>query len=236
MAVIPTTYDAADLRARFKARCRATGDVHQNWQIRVHRSLSWLTRGLEFPESEPEARFLYLWIALNSLYSSWNAEHNAPQSDSTARKRFLHWLCAQDLELIAQQLHQHRGLIKRLLGDPYLAAQFWRNPNHPKAKGWAAQDANHLDQHLKARAYDRLLEQTMDRLFILRGQIVHGASTRGSRHNRSALSYAIKTLERFVPACLHITIEHGCNDDWPEICYPPAPGTAPLSARQNTHQ
>ncbi len=100
---------------------------------------------------------------------------------------------------------------------------FWRNPGHPKAKGWATQDVNHLDQHLKNREYGEVLHQVMERLFVLRGQIVHGASTRGSRHNRSALRFAAQLLEQFVPAILHIVIERGCGDDWPELCYPPAP-------------
>ena len=94
---------------------------------------------------------------------------------------------------------------------------------NPKAKGRATQDVNHLDQHLKQHDYAEVLNQTMERLFVLRGQIVHGASTRGSRHNRSALKTAAQLLEQFVPVFLHIVIERGCGDDWPELCYPPEP-------------
>jgi hypothetical protein len=211
------------LRPRFKKRCLATNNVHQNWQIRVHRALSWLVRALEFPEEELEAKFLFLWIALNSLYSRWNQGINAPDADSHARSDFLDRVCRMDARLVALTLHQHHGLIKRILADPYLSAVFWRDPNHPKAKGWATEDMHRLDCHLKNREYATVLRQVLDRLFVLRGQIVHGASTRGSRWNRAALRYGAQTLQRIVPVLLHVVIENGCGDDWPELCYPPEP-------------
>lgn len=48
-------------------------------------------------------------------------------------------------------------------------------------------------------------------------------STRGSRWNRTALKYGIQTLQQLVPVLLHVVIERGCGDDWPELCYPPEP-------------
>jgi len=59
--------DIAMLRRGFKAVCKATEDRFQNYQIRVHRSLSWLERALELDEEQqPEGRLLYAWIALGS--------------------------------------------------------------------------------------------------------------------------------------------------------------------------
>lgn len=223
MATLPTSFKACALKVRFKERCVETAGVHQNWQIRVHRSLSWLKRATEFPEDELEARFLFLWIALNSLYSRWDNERNMPAQDGSSRDAFFHAICGMDQAAIAACIHQHRPLVKRILDDAYLSNTFWRNPDDPKAKGRARQDVNHLDQHLKNREHERVLHQVMERLFVLRGQIVHGASTRGSRHNRSALKTAALLLEQFVPVIIRVVIERGCGDDWPELCYPPEP-------------
>jgi len=148
---------------------------------------------------------------------------NAPDGDSQARCDFLDRICRMDNLLIGSTLHKHHGLIKRVLGDPYMSQIFWRNPNHPKAKGWATADVNWLDCHLKKREHAVILKQVLDRIFVLRGQIVHGASTRGSRLNRTALKYGTQTLHQLVPVLLHIVIEQGCGDDWPELCYPPEP-------------
>jgi len=213
--------DAISLKARFKQRSLETNNVYQNWQIRVHRSLSWLKRASEFGDQQPEAKFLFLWIALNSLYSRWNTEKNAPDYDSKSRDDFFETLCRFNEGLIAERLHRHRGLVKKILSDPYLSETFWREPDHPKAKGWATADANYIDVHFKAHDYCKVLKQVMQRLFVLRGQIVHGASTGGSKLNRGSLKYCLQLLEIFVPVIQHIAIECGRGDEWPDLCYPP---------------
>lgn len=209
------------LKARFKQKCLLTNNVHQNWQIRVHRSLSWFKRGAAFADDQPEARFLYSWIAFNCLYSRWNVEKNAPDTDAHARRDFVSRLCRMDGPTVGQLLQHSRGLVKKLLEDPFLSEVFWRDPGHPKAKGWATQDSNYLDRNFKDGEYRRVVEQVLDRLFVLRGQIVHGASTGGSRLNRASLRYCLQMLQLLVPPIQQVVIEHGCNDDWPDLCYPP---------------
>lgn len=220
-----TSADAAltadALKVRFKKRCAETNNCHQNWQIRVHRSLSWLKRASEFDARQPEAKFLFLWISLNSLYSRWNAEKNAPDIDTHARRDFLARVCALDKESILAMLRGSRGLVNKLLSDPFLADVFWRDPAHPKAKGWATEDSNFIDRNLKAADAVRVLGQAVDRMFVLRGQIVHGASTGGSKLNRKGLNYCLLMLELLVPLVQQIVIERDCNDDWPALCYPP---------------
>jgi hypothetical protein len=78
-----------------------------------------------------------------------------------------------------------------------------------------------LDRHLKNGDVGTVVIQAMHRLFVLRGQLVHGASSGGSRLNRGSLKYCLWALERFVPAVIHTVIEFGCHDDWPDLCYPP---------------
>jgi hypothetical protein len=213
--------DADALKSRFKKRCVATNNVHQNWQIRVHRSISWLKRSTQFDSEQPEARFLYLWLAFNSLYSRWSAGKNAPDVDAHARNDFIRRVCEIDVQVVAAMLHRHRGLVNKLLGNAFLSDVFWRDPDHPKAKGWATQDANYLDKNLKNHDYCRVLGQAINRLYVLRGQIVHGASTGGSSLNRPFLKYSLELLALMVPLIIEIIIEHGCNDDWPDLCYPP---------------
>src|SRR5947199_368838 len=118
---VKTTVDADSLKACFKKRCTETNNVYQNWQIRVHRSISWLKRSSQFTADQPEARFLYLWIAFNCLYSCWNAERNAPDVDSYSREDFIRRVCDMDVKAIEMMLRQHRGLVNKLLSNPFLA-------------------------------------------------------------------------------------------------------------------
>jgi hypothetical protein len=209
------------LKARFKQKCLETNGLFQNWQIRVHRSLSWSKRAMAFADDQPEARFLYLWIALNSLYSRWNNEKNAPDGDGPARRDFAATVCTMDGTVVGQLMAQSRGLVRKLLENPFLSEVFWREPDNPKAKGRATQDANYLERNLRNGDCRRLLEQVLERLFVLRGQMVHGASTGGSRLNRNSVKYSLQMLALLVPLIQQIVIEHGGNDDWPELCYPP---------------
>ena len=217
-----TSLDPVSLKARFKQLQQQTNNVHQNWQIRLHRALSWHRRVVELPEDQPEAGFLFLWIAFNSLYSRWSAQTNAPDVDSHARKDFLRKICQLDADgRIPALLRQNRGLVKKLLANHYLAQVFWREPTNPKAKGWGAEDANYLDRHFKHGEFCTVLEQVVDRLFVFRGQLVHGASSSGSRLNRTTLRYCTEMLRMLVPAMILIAMDQGCGDDWPELCYPP---------------
>ncbi len=209
------------LKARFKQLQQQTNNVYQNWQIRVHRSLSWYRRAAEIPAEQPETRFILLWISLNCLYSRWDAAQNAPGKDTAARDEFLARICRMDPVLIEALLRRYRPLLRKLLEDPFLSNTFWRDPFDARSKGRAAEDANHLESNLKSGDYRRLLGQVMSRLYVLRGQLVHGASTGGGRLNRKPLSYGLQLLVEIVPLIIHVVLEHGCSDDWPELCYPP---------------
>jgi hypothetical protein len=213
--------DWPSLRGRFKQRQEETGGVYQNWQIRVHRSLSWLKRAGEPSEEELDLRFILHWIALNALYSRWDPERNAPAQDSFSRTRFLHRVCDMDPPMIARLLKEQRSRVKKILENWYLSDVFWKDPATPGNKGRAAADANYLDRNLKNHEHCKVLQQVMDRLYVLRGQLMHGAATGGGKLNRQTLRYSLALMEVLVPLLIWIVIEHGCDDDWPELCYPP---------------
>ena len=67
------------------------------------------------------------------------------------------------------------------------------------------------------------LALALDRVCVLRGQIVHGAATRGSSLNRAVLRQCSQVLEGLLPPILYLAIEHGAHDDWPLLCSPKLP-------------
>jgi hypothetical protein len=150
------------LKARYKQICEQVPDNSENWRIRVHRSLSWSKRAAALPEDQPEARFLMLWIAINSLYGRWNAERNVPDVDNIARHEFADRLCRMDGPAVAAVIQPSRGLAKKLLGNPYLSHVFWRDPLDLKSKGWGAEDANHAESHIHQGHWAILLRQVLE--------------------------------------------------------------------------
>jgi hypothetical protein len=214
----------AALKRRFKERCKATSNVFQNWQIRVHRSLSWSARAATLAESHPEAEVLYLWIAFNSLYGMWDAERNTPGVDFEARRGFIHTFAKADKAATEAFVRSMKPTIKKLLGSPYLSSVFWRDPSAPMAEKLATAEVYRLDSLLKpgdSAGHTHLLDLVFDRVYVFRGQLVHGASTGGSKLNRPTLIASIEWLRKAVPFMQQLAIEYGCHDDWPELCYPP---------------
>ena len=52
-----------------KDQLRALGDtMPEATRIRIHRAISWLARA-EAEQGDPDARFLFLWIAFNAAYA-----------------------------------------------------------------------------------------------------------------------------------------------------------------------
>ena len=55
--------------------------------LRIRRALSWIERG-EREQDDPDAAFIFYWIAFNALY----AEDTAEYSEKTEQKAFLAYL------------------------------------------------------------------------------------------------------------------------------------------------
>ena len=214
--------DPVSLKKRFKELQVETKSVYQNWQIRVHRSLSWYKRSCDLPEDQPDLKFILLWVAFNALYARWDVGKNAPAQDSASRKVFIEKLAELCWQNTSALLVANKSLLKKLLGDPYLSNIFWRDPKHPKAKSWATEDLFHLDRNLKENHHGRVLLQVTDRMYVLRGQLMHGAATGGGKLNRSSLTNCLAMLNALLPQMIYWVIEYRCDNDWPEMCYPPS--------------
>jgi hypothetical protein len=210
----------AELRPRFKAICKATEQRFQNYQIRVHRALSWWERARELDANEhPDGRLLYGWIAFNALYGVWDEAGGGPAKDREAWQSFVSRVIQWDREeLLARQLRHSRETLLQLLENKYLDTQFWRRRD--AATGGFGRRSRGPSLFVERR-WCELLIQGFERIYVLRGQIVHGAATRGSRLNRRTLGQAVTLLEALLAPILHLAIENGAHDDWPSLCYPP---------------
>ena len=105
-----------------------------------------------------------------------------------------------------------------VLDNKFLDPRYWKNPGQPGNV--------HAKYHRVVRLYHdqnwaAILEYILERIAVLRGQIVHGAATRGSKLNRETLSRCRSILEGLLPVVLQLVIEQRVDDDWPPLCYPP---------------
>ncbi len=220
---VPT---AAALREQHRAR-----RAHQSQELatRLHRAISWLQRAEG--DGDDDTRYIHLWIALNAAYAS---EFDFEDSERTRAARFFERIVAADAQ---RQLHallfrQFTGPIRTLLGNRYVFEPFWRGlrehdaHEHWKGRFEAANKAA-MAAMLENRTAD-VLRTVLDRLYVLRNQLVHGGATWNSRLNRAQLRDGCAILGALTPTMVSIMTQgQGFDDD--AVAYPALPDVGPGS-------
>ena len=199
--------------------------------VRLHRAMSWLAR-VEQLGSEAEVPpweentdldvvLICEWIAFNSLYGQWQSEQREPAADRESWRRFLDRILALDADgRVADVLREHRRLVESLLDDAYLSRFFWQAPSKNRAKKSRKAKFDARGWYVEQR-WSMILDRTIERVYLMRCQLVHGAATHGSRLNRTALRRCCAMLWHLLPAILLVMIDHGSDEDWGPLCYPP---------------
>ncbi len=65
----------------------------------------------------------------------------------------------------------------------------------------------------------KLAEIVLDRLYILRNQLIHGGGTFESKVNRKQLKDGVNMLELLVPTIINIMLQNN-EEDWGTVYYP----------------
>jgi hypothetical protein len=211
------TPGAASLRKQFRALPKEGRDANQDFSIRVWRGLSWLERG-EIA-ADLEGRFIFLWIAFNSIYGYLN-DDGRDARDRASWQTFLARLVERDgTGRIDALLRHHQQDILPLIDNRYLFRPFWMGlPD--------ADEKLRVAVRRSLKAYNdggtvAVLQELFERLYVMRMQVFHGAATSGSRLNRPTLERSTKVLAALVPEMLAIMVEAGPDVDWGEVCFPP---------------
>jgi hypothetical protein len=184
-------------------------------RVRLHRAISWLDRA-EQEDQDTDARTLFLWIALNAAYAQ---EFGFENAECEQLRRFFDALLAHDTEGSLQDIlfKQFAGPIRTLVANRFVYARFWQAlREHDSSNRWAdrfATDQRLALQAVVERRTDVILSIVLDRLYVLRNQLVHGGATWDSQANRAQLRDGAAILGQLVPAILQLML----RDDAPEL-------------------
>lgn len=219
-----------ELRRRWKPRKDelAGSTRHEAMLVRVHRCLSWMAEVerilAEHGESALDLAIVLRWIALNALYGVWDPETRQPIGDRECIEGF----CAKVREVdtegrVEAVLRDKRRQAMDIFRDAYLTSHFWREPTKARFTR-PARDAELAKNWYAANQLDRVLLRLLERIYFLRCQIVHGAATCGGRLNRTAVRRCAVMLGHLVQAIVLVMIDHGWDEDWGPLSYPPLHG------------
>ena len=216
--IAPDGRQAPRLKARLKA---APADTPESTRIRLHRAISWFARA-ETESDDPDARFVFLWIAFNAAYArEFGFEKNA--RDQLAG--FFAQLLSFDHErrLADLMLSRFSGPIRTLVANRYVFEPFWKAlREHDSSDGWERKLNTSHRRALRAVLDGDtgcVLSVVFDRLYVLRNQLVHGGATWSGRVNRAQVRDGANLLLAIVPVVVDLMLDHP-DVDFGEILYP----------------
>jgi hypothetical protein len=204
-------------------------DFSQVHSTRMHRSLSWLKAAAEQMGSDNlDQAFINLWISFSACFYIEGEEPIAP---------FIEKLVALDEQQNIYDClwHEYSGSVKALIKNPYVFAEFWQ-----AQRLWLQKKANNqsdepvldamwrssFDQssvealnYLSRKKVAPLFSIVLDRLYVLRNQVLQGGATYQSRVNREQVTDGVNLLASIMPIIIGIML-NGADQDWGEIAYP----------------
>mgnify|MGYP006084464369 FL=1 len=208
-------YRFKDLKQKHRA-LRAS--YEDSFSIRIHRSLSWLNRS-EKETEDVDAKFIFLWISLNSAYSiHMDALKN--QGDEELRSDFFQTLLKNGQNEIHEIIYERFSHeVRSILSNEFILTSFWEGKDDWEMK--LKNEKREVQDALRDRNETiYILTILFKRLYVLRNQIFHGGSTWQGKLNRQQVKDGANLLSYFLPAILSIMMENS-NDNWGVLAYPP---------------
>jgi hypothetical protein len=198
----------------------ANGDG-QPTLIRFHRACSWLARVEDMSEQDADLALVSLWIAFNSLYGQWDQAKREPKQDRECWRAFCDSILRFDRDNhVVETLQENKRLVMSLLEDESLCGYFWRDANSRRPRQSKKAKRNGQTWYLEGR-WCMIVDELLERIYLMRCQLVHGAATYGGQLNRTSLKRCVWMLRHLLSAFLLVWIDHGSNADWGPMCYPP---------------
>lgn len=213
------------IASALRERHRAIRDTQSEpLAIRLHRAISWLAAA-ESSLHDNNTRFIQLWIAFNAAYAG---EFPNEQGERQRVTDFVTRLVSSDVQnrLHALLFKQFSGPIRQLIDNRYVFAPFWTAlRDHDSSERWKqrfeASRKSAMDAVMAHRTAE-LLCLVLDRLYVLRNQLIHGGATWNGTINRVQLREACSLLSTLVPTIIEVMMS-GDAFDADAIAYPVIP-------------
>lgn len=204
-----------------KRKLKSFEGIPEELGIRLHRSISWL-QCAEQQEKDPDLMFITQWIAFNACYAM---DMNS-QSSKTEREKFKGFIATlvkldHEQRIFNILWQKFSGPVKILIENEYVFRGFW-DFQRGDAKEWKKTfEKSHEDaiRYMSANNVGGVLEILLDRLYILRNQLMHGGATYKSKLNRKSVKDGSRILEMLIPIIIEIILENP-EEDWGKLLFP----------------
>jgi len=201
-------------------------DFSQVHSTRMHRSLSWLKAAAgQMNDDKLDQAFINLWISFSACFYIEGEEPIAPFIEKIVN-------LDEQQKIYDCLWHEYSGSVKALIKNPYVFAEFWqaqRAQTHQKTSDHSVLESlwrPKFDQssvealnYLSRKKVAPLFSIVLDRLYVLRNQVLQGGATYQSRVNREQVADGVSLLASVMPIIIDIML-NGSDQNWGEIAYP----------------
>lgn len=144
-----------------------------------------------------------------------------PVADNVCWRHLLDRMLALDeSDFIVEALMENKPLVMSIFDDEFLSRYFWQEPTDKRASKSKKTMFDARTWSLQGN-WMMILDRLIERIYLLRCQLVHGAATFNSSLNRTATRRCSQMMDHLLRAFLSVWIEHGADEDWGIMCYPP---------------
>lgn len=195
--------------------------MDQNDGVRLHRAVSWLRCAEQYRDSDEDMALIASWISFNACYAidDANPDHRARDDFNSFSER----LCEADQnnEIYTLLWTKYSQFVRAIINNQFVFEPFWR------AQRGACDDwETRFDASKKLAMYalanndtPKLLSIVLDRLYVIRNQLVHGGATHCSQVNRAQVRDGKNLLLELMPIVILLIMEN-TDVDWGAIYYP----------------
>ncbi len=200
--------------------------THDAIRLRMHRAFSWLQKAFTFEiPDDADSRFLFSWIALNTMYAKWDSDLTNREPEWQVREAFLKRMVQHDISgRIQEVILENRKHCDRLLSEEHLINSYWGNPTEDEARKARTKPRKIGKHYHDVEEVINVVIPLFKCMTMLRSQLVHGMSTYGSSANRAVVEAGAKVVFDFTLTVLLIIAEDGLwedDDSWKPVPYPP---------------
>lgn len=197
------------LKARYDS---IESDLPMNVQTRARRALSWLERAEMEGDDDPDAAFIFYWMAFEAACSGrWIGKRPKREdferlfekaADADRRGTIRDCILADDLS----------DTILEVVANPYVFEPFWKYFSGTAASpdDWQnrlIEDVERASIQLENGNVVEPLAILFERLYVVRDQLIHGEATWNRYVNRSQVEGGAEILASIVPATVALMMD-----------------------------
>ena len=202
---------AATLEAKWKSN--PDSEQRQNpFNLRMRRATSWLARA-EQERDDPDAAFIFCWIAFNAAYSG-----NIAGERRAFKVYFGKILALRDGRVIFSEMSsKFAEAIRKFIPNQYVFPDFWTGDifQQTDPQVWEPSLDRSISRFHRAIENDNIrdiLEELFDRLYVLRNQLIHGGATWQGGVNRSQVRDGAAIMAFLVPHFINLMLDNPTAD------------------------